>query len=169
MKLSLVVPASLFASACAGAAPPPASVVPVSQLPEPTPVTTTSSCVASERTEAPPINVTVQAPPAKAIDPRLAEALKRLPPLEHTVHVNLPGTLRFMDGKLRLHGKSGIGQAEVTLPTLTTQCEQTIQTAIQTQRPIEIKGKGRLVSDQVPGHGYISAFDLEDVSSCISR
>jgi hypothetical protein len=169
MKLSLVLPASLLA--CAGASPPPPVVAIAPPAIDPPPVTTTSAtstCADTEHAEPPPINVTLLAP-TKAIDAKLAEAVKRLPPFEQNAFVTSPKSLRTIDGKLRLHGKNGFAQVEVTLPVLTSQCEATIQTAIQMQRPVELKGKGRLVADQVPGHGYVSAFDLDDVTSCVSR
>lgn len=78
-------------------------------------------------------------------------------------------SLRTIDGKLRLHGRSGGRQIEVTLPTLTTQCEQTIQNAISTNGGVDVQGKGRVTSDNVPGYGYVTAYDLADVSTCVTR
>lgn len=129
---------------------------------------TTTACVAAEKTEPPAVNVTVH-PPAKVVDPKLAEALKRLPVPEQTAVIYIPSALRTIDGKPRLHGKHGLSQIEVTLSVLTSQCEATIQSAIQMQRPVEIKGKGRVIADHVPGYGYVSAYEIEDVTSCIAR
>jgi hypothetical protein len=171
MKLSLVLsslPASIFTSACAAATPSPPPVVPVAQLQEAAPVTKPYACGAPEHAEAPAINVTVQAPAGRAVDPTLAATLRRLPPFEQTALVT-PASLKMIDGKLRVHGRNNHAQVEVSVPSLTTQCEQTVQTAIQAQRPVELQGKGRAMSDHIPGHGYISAFDLEDVTSCVAR
>jgi hypothetical protein len=166
MKLSLVLPASILATACSGGqAPPP--VVPVAPVPVPAAATTTttSACTTAEPT---PVNVTVTQPP-KPIDPMLAAAIERMPIPELTVIVGIPTSLKTIDGKPRLYGTIGAQRTEVTLPSLTNACEQTIDTAIQSHRPLELRGKGRMAADNVPGHGYVSAYDLREVNTCVTR
>lgn len=163
MKLCLAVSAGLLG--CAGASPVPPTV-PI----EPAPVTTTTgTCISSEapspRIEAVPVNVTVT-PPMKLVDPELLEAVKRLPPAVQNITLNEVSALKTIDGKLRLHGKIGFQRTEVTLPPLTSQCEQVVQSAIQTRTGVSLQGKGRGIADNVPGQGYVSAYTLEDVTGC---
>jgi len=165
MKLSLVLAAGPVFG-CAAAAPPPA-VAPI----EPTPVTTTTAVCAASEAPAPrvvepvPVNVTVT-PPMKVVDPELLAAAKRLPLQVLTLNVSEVTTLRTIEGKLRLHGKIGFHQTEITLPPLTSQCEAIVLSAIQTHAVVTVSGKGRSVADMVPGHGYVNAVTLEDVQAC---